>query len=724
MAFNASSYALKYYKVFNDLRGKAVRLEIYEKGASLSSDYPMEIGELCGLALEVEGRSESIDVPIVKTTLTFSMVDTADMGNEYIPDTWDPNTGQPTSSHIRKHGNWQEFYTPDATKYLVKVLSSSPEPGAAQTVTRWQGFITPDSWEESLAYRGIITITARDGLGALSEYAFDMNGDTNGMISARGLIRNAFDKASIPMELYIAADDDEYFDNILKDSDGHKLLNVYMNKAAFEDMTWWDALEAVLNSLGLVLRFTDPNLFTVTYLRYLPHLNQNELDYTLEELDLDMQFHSGNKILDPAYKSIVEKIDFGYKPDKEILAADYDTVFRDDETPSYTFRHLYYVDSHNWNYWQSSAALHASMDYGDDGAWDTAGYPTYLDVSRYDILPESLEMEGDDLKKYLFAAANSYDSNPRRPTFKKKMSSSFCKLTFDFAPNPATIYNANGYNDWTGRNGGQLAIMEAYRMYKLTYYIRYQNNHSFAASTAYRYWNGIGWQTTAPSTSLSKEWDPFNEAASSFEVYLSDCPEVGENGYLVFCLLGIEMHMYYPYSESLLSRSRGVFLRIKGVTFESMIKQNIESHTTTTNNQLNTACNVRLERNPKFGFLPQDVAMLFPEAYKYAFFIYSGSGNGSIVPAPYKWRWRSGQVLQQFPALVAKQILCYHAASEPILEGECSPESDAATLGFHRLFVYKNVEHIIQGGTLDFRVGRFVSATLRGFMLYEDLFNY
>lgn len=717
MAFSISSYSLKYYKEFTNLRKDRVRLEIYEKGASLSSDYPMEIGELNGLALEVEGRSESIDVPIVKSTLTFSMVDTSDMPNEYIPDTWNPNTGEPTSSHIRKHGNWQEFYTPDATKYLVRVYTSR----YATMMLRWQGYITPDSWEESLAYRGTVTITARDGLGALSELAFDMSADSNGMVKARTLVEAAFSKANIPMELYIGESHNTY-DGVLQDSDGMKVLDVVMNRSAFEDMSWYDALEAVLNSLGQALRFSDPNGFVLIPLRYLPHLNYGEEIGPLEDLECDMQFYSGTKMLDPAYKSIVEKIDFGFDADKEIIASDYNTIFRDDETPSYTFRHLYYVDSHNNYYLQSTAALHASMAYGDDGAWDPGSYPSYLDASRYQILQETLDMEGDDCKKYVFAAANSYDSNrPPLPTFKKRMQSSFCKLTLEFAPNPATVYNENGsYNDWTGYNGGRLAVMSAYRTKRITYYIRYQNNISFAASTAYRYWNGSGWQSSAPSTNLYKEWDVFNEAASSMELYLADCPDVGKNGYLVIGLMGIEMHMYYPYSESLLYRSRGVFFRIKSVRFESQIKQNIESHTTTTNNQLNTACNVRLERNPKFGFLPQDVAMLFADSYKYAFFCYK---NGVLQPAPYKWRWANTGTLQPFPALVAKQLLCYHAASEEILEGDCSPESPSYPSEFHCIFMYKTVGHMMQGGTLDFREGRFVSASIRSFKLYEDLFS-
>lgn len=721
MAFDPSIYALKYYKVFNNERGEQVRLEILEKGASLSSDYPMEIGELCGLSLDVEGRSESIDIPIVKTTLTFSMVDTADMGDEHIPDTWDPNTGLPTSSHIRKHGNWQEFYTPDATKYLVRV-STAPRTGAQEKV-RWRGYITPDSWEESLSYRGTITITARDGLGTLSEMPFDMYPDSNGMISARGLIRNAFSKASIPMDLYLAVDQDSYYDNCLKDADGHKLLNVYMNKVAFEDLTWYEALEAVLNSLGLVIRFADPNLFVVAFLRYLPHLDED--DDHIRDLNATVQFHGGNKILDPAYKSIVEKIDFGFEADKDIIAADYNTIFRDDERPTYFFQHVWRADEHNYQYTGFSAALHASMDYGDDGAWDTAGYPCFLDVSRYGVLQESLDAEGDDLKKYLFAAANadySHEQNPRCPTFKKKMCSANCKLILEFAPNPATIFNENAVNDWTGQNGGKLAIMPAYRAHKISFYIRYQNKHSFAASTVYRYWNGTGWQETAPSTMLSYTWDEFKEAASSFEVYLADCPDVGKNGYLVFSLRGIDFRMYYPYSEALLYRSRGIFCRIKSVRFESQVKQNIESHTTTTNNQLNTACNVRLERNPKFGFLPQNVAMLFTESYKNAFFIYGGGGNNTIVPAPYKWRWKATEPLQPFPVLVAKQLLCYHAASEEILEGDCSTVGQWGMC--HLIYQYKGVDHILQSGTLDFREGRFTTITIRGYKLYDDLFNY
>ncbi len=710
MAFNINNYCLKYYKEFTNLRGELVRLEIHEKTASLSSDYPMEIGELCGLALEVEGRSETIDIPIVKTTLTFSMIDTSDMGDEEMAG---------TTPWIRKHGNWQEFYTPDATKYLVVVKTKDRPSGTSSSLyTRWMGYITPDSWEESLSYRGTITITARDNIGSLSELPFDMSPDSNGMIKVRNLINRAFSKASVPMSLYLAPDSDSY-DYSLRDADGNLPLDLVVSADALEDMTWYEALECVLDSLGLAIRFTDPNGFILVYLRYLPHLDYGEEFGELEELRTTIQFHGGTKILDPAYKQITEKIDFGFDPDMEISATDIEKVFRSDERPYYTVQHIYYVDGNNYYTRSFAAQVHASMDYGDDGAWDTAGYPCFLDVSRYQIYPESLEIEGDDMKKYLFAAANSIDSNPRCPTFKKRMVTPNCKISFEFAPNPATVYNESAVNDWVGTSG-KLAVMSGYRAHKISYFIRYQTAHSLSASNVVRYWNGSGWQASAPSQNLSFEWDEFKEAASSFEVYLSDCPDVGTNGYLVFSLRGIDFRMYYPYSAALLDRSRGIFCRIKSVKFESLIKQNIGTHTTTTNNQLNTACNVRLSREPKFGFLPQSVGMLFHDSYKYAFFLYD---DGALVQAPYQWKWEASGNLGAFPAITAKQILCYHADSEAILEGDFSPVDEYEPSRFHRIFRYKGRDHILQGGTLDFRVGRFVSATIRGFKLYNDLFN-
>lgn len=702
MAFDPNNYSLKYYKEFKNERGEDVRLEIHQKGVALSSPYPMVIGDLCGLNLTIDGRAESIDTPIVKTTLTFSVVDTADEGDEYVA----------ADDYYIKHGNWQEFYTPDATKYLVKVEVDNGGFGGAS----WSGFITPDSWEESLSYRGIITITARDNIGALSELPFDMAPDTDGMIKVRDFLDAAFAKVDIPMEIYNAVDSSRY-DYVLQDENGNSPLDLLMNRSAFEeDMTWYEALENVLNSLGLALRYDSEDAWALVPMRYIPRLNFSEDDGDLEDLECEIRFHSGNKILDPAYKTIEERIRFGYVNDIDFNSDDAQISFISDQYPTYHMMHIYYRGTSQFQYLAMDAGLHASTDSGNDKAWDTDGsLPAFLDVSRYEIDDDSFNLEGDDTKKYIFVAANSTSDNLRQPKFRKKMSSTQCKLSLELAENPATVFNTTATNDWSGATA-KLRIMTNYRLAELTYLIWYE---SPGGGYIKRWWNGYSWQASPADAEITKTWQVFTTAASSIEENLSECEDI-HNGYLCFQIINVEYRLYYaPTSTDELSKCRGVFARIKGVRFDSVNKRNIGSHITTTNNELNTACNVRLERNPHFGFLPQKIGMLFPDNYKYAFF---HKRNGIIEQAPYQWRWKATEALQPFPVLVAKQILCYHATSEAILEGDFSQVVEYKGVGTHYIFMYKGTGYIFQGGTIDFRTGRF-SATLRGFQIYEDLFN-
>lgn len=698
MAFNPDNYLLKYYKEFPNQRGETVRVEIHQKGSTLPAQYPMMIGDLCGLNLTVDGRAETIEAPIVKTTLTLSVVDTADEGDEYVA----------AGDYYIKHGNWQEFYTPDATKYLVKVSVTNGQYGGAV----WSGFITPDSWEESLDYRGIITITARDNIGALSELPFDMAADTDGLIKVRDLLDAAFAKVDIPMDIFNGVDYPRY-DYRLQDENGNSPLDLLMNRSAFdEDMTWYEALESVLNSLGLALRYDSQDGFTLVPMRYIPRLNFTEDDGDLEDLEREVQFHGGNKILDPAYKTITERIKFGYEGDLEFTSDDSEITFLTDQYPTYQMEHIYFRNPTDSYTLSLAAAVHASVDHGNDKTWDTAGYPCFIDVSRYEISDESFALEGEDAKKYIFAAANSIDDYPRRATFKKKVISTNCKLVLDFAENPATLYNTTVANDWTGATA-KLRIMTNYRAFKITYMIRYQNESGGIT----RWWNGYAWQAS-PVEGLEMQWNVFKEAASSIEVDLSDCEDIA-NGYLYFQIVKAEFRLNTePLSSMDLYKCRGLFMRIKGVRFYSVVKNSIGSHVTTTTNSLNTACNVRIERNPLIGFLPQKAGFIFPENYKYAFF---QKTNGIISQAPYLWRWRSEGELQPFPALIAKQILCYHATSEAILEGDFSPVLVYMGSQFHYIFMYKGARYIFQGGTIDLRTGRF-SATLRGFQIYEDIF--
>ena len=139
------AYQLKYYK---DLvsQGHKWRLAIYQETDDVLT--AVEIGPvLQGLRLVVQGDQADIDTPIVKTSLEMVFVDADDLDDE------------------RKCGYWEEFYTSSATEYKVILYKDG--------VAEWSGYVTPDSFSESLQYRGSVTIIARDNLGALQDFEYD-----------------------------------------------------------------------------------------------------------------------------------------------------------------------------------------------------------------------------------------------------------------------------------------------------------------------------------------------------------------------------------------------------------------------------------------------------------------------------------------------------------------------------------------------------------------------
>ena len=141
------AYLLKYYKELVS-HGHRWRLEIHQDTDDASE--AVEIGPvLQGLSLIMQGDQADIDTPIVKTSLEMVFVDAPDLEDE------------------RKCGYWEEFYTSSATEYRVRLMKD----GAVE----WTGYVTPDSFSESLQYRGSVTIIARDNLGALQDYPCELH---------------------------------------------------------------------------------------------------------------------------------------------------------------------------------------------------------------------------------------------------------------------------------------------------------------------------------------------------------------------------------------------------------------------------------------------------------------------------------------------------------------------------------------------------------------------
>ena len=241
------AHALRYYKDLEQPDGTIIRLEIHCKKDGDAILVSKEIGRVVqALHLDIQGGADTIDAPIVKTSLTMTFVDAPDL---------DAN---------KKCGNWEEFYTPDSTMWKV-ILKANGN-------TIWGGYITPDSYCEDLRYRGSVTIIARDNVGHMQDFPFDAEGDENGMISLRELVEGAWAKIESPMQLYWDAG------LWMRTEDDVIAYNTRMNVSAFEDMNWYDAVEKALYSYGAVLRYIGGNEVQVCSLRYMPQQGKGDIN--------------------------------------------------------------------------------------------------------------------------------------------------------------------------------------------------------------------------------------------------------------------------------------------------------------------------------------------------------------------------------------------------------------------------------------------------------------
>ena len=273
------AHALRYYKNIVREDGKRIRIEFHEKDGTAAA---MELGDVIqSLSLDIQGGGD-IDEPIVKTMLNFTLVDA--------PDHPDHKT--------KKCGSWEEFYSPDATRW--KVLLLSKDSVDAQYTQFWGGYITPDSFRESLTYRGSVSFIARDNIGHLQDFPFDAEGNADGMISLYDLLTEAWAKIESPMELVTKTDGDAKW---LK-CEGSNALYTYMNVSVFEGKNWLEAVTDALYGYGLVMRYVGENKVYVYPLR-------NLAVFPYGGSGVDVIFERGaERELSPAVKRIEESVGY------------------------------------------------------------------------------------------------------------------------------------------------------------------------------------------------------------------------------------------------------------------------------------------------------------------------------------------------------------------------------------------------------------------------------
>ena len=293
------AYGLKYYADY--IKGSTqIRVEVHQRDYTGTAYY---MATIQGLTLEIGGGSEPIYTPVVKTTVSFSLADAFDVGSTVDGVECVTNDG----GVLSKHGRWEEFYTNDATRYKVVLLS------AGEII--WQGYITPDSWKEAMVYRGSITVVARDMLGTLQDVTFNPE-TVDGLISVGDLISDAITVSQAAMDVLMISANVPW--NLTKNV---SIFSAKIRVAAFEDRSWWEALTGTLEALGLVLRYDGAGGWKVVAVRYIPTLSSGSRS-------CEFTNRSGLRTMDPPVRDIdgtftVESDEYQLQPfDAAELTAD------------------------------------------------------------------------------------------------------------------------------------------------------------------------------------------------------------------------------------------------------------------------------------------------------------------------------------------------------------------------------------------------------------------
>jgi hypothetical protein len=242
------------------------KVEIFRKNFT---DTAIEIGALesNSLTLAMENLGNITD-PIGKSVCSFSIIDTDQI-------------------------DYDEFFTPDATAYMVVV---STKTGEGAYVTRWSGYVTPDFFAENLSYRTPISISARDNIGYLNDVDFDLDAST---ITVRGLIEAAFNRIAedYPMQIVFATQK--------QTAEGILAIDATISTMLLREGSWYEAIETVLHDLGLQMRWVDNNTIAVLDLSQIPEYYATQAFNFVDA--------SGYREILPAWRELSQKQDYGLR---------------------------------------------------------------------------------------------------------------------------------------------------------------------------------------------------------------------------------------------------------------------------------------------------------------------------------------------------------------------------------------------------------------------------
>lgn len=653
------AYQLKYYK---DLvsQGHKWRLDIYQETDDVLT--AVEIGPvLQGLRLIVQGDQADIDTPIVKTSLEIVFVDADDLDDE------------------RKCGYWEEFYTSSATEYKV-ILSKNGK-------YEWSGYITPDSFSESLQYRGSVTIIARDNLGALQDFEYDGLPDSSGMVQLSALINSALKVISFPMSYSFPSQAVRRVPYTIETS--ASILYCQFNNSALKDKTWLEVIEEVLTSTGLVLRYVGGNNFVVATIRDIPLYDKA---YWWDVPVLETKFCAyGQRELSPAVKTIIDEIQFKIEEN-----------FADTDMPAsaYGAQGEYSILTSSDNLGEYPLIYSMPVHAVVGGTWKARTVETsmFLNPFAFPLKEGYSSKRQGDLRdsSVVYLAANNEAGTVSDRSAEWRCLLGPGKYRFSMKlDNPVALYDNNtkiGHIDLS--------------MYlsRLRFHLRFLSKDG-SANQEYR--TSSGTWNSGTSTDANSLF-PNVDFPVTYEFPVLEVETIGEIQLLV-TYVGTTKKMDSP--EGI---SKGAYVPFKEF---SLIDVNLENTSIPGSQKITTAYNsknnILIQRRPEFGFNSADVAS--PKIIKNGMFIFKDNWYESSD----QWKFNNTDAPNPLPVLIHQQMLAYYSKPNNVLTGELATSNPL----FNALYEWNGKKHILTSGALNILTGRMENAVLREFRRYDYMWE-
>jgi hypothetical protein len=381
-----------------------------------------------------------------------------------------------------------------------------------------------------------------------------------------------------------------------------------MNVSAFEDMNYFDAVEKVLYSYGLVMRFVGSNRVAIMSLRDLPYQGKSGAPRPVEPTFLA----HAQRELAPAVRRIEEsvKYDIGSFVCKPVVEGDYTGT---------TEKFLVQGNSVDYN---GIAWPIANKTSGI--GWANPDYSLFFNPYAYEFA-----YDRDEDKEYMWIAGNSYELSTvgrRYAEYSKTIVAERMSFIAKFG-NPYFL----------GTDGKLYQSGDSIKSVTLVVKAVQGGTESYLQS------NGE-WTINQAKFTVEISGDELN-VPISFDEY---------EGSILLC---VQIHQILTSDDP-----RG-FARYIPLYSASLAQNYPLLETNNVNTKYIDANNIVITRDPGFG--PAYNVVSFPSAIKNGIFVKS---DGAYLPAK-KWAW-SGGTPQQMAVYNHLQLLCYHSKPNNVISGD------------------------------------------------------